>query len=190
MIDPASPDAWEQAKKIAATAAKGNLVKRSDSLPFMFMADSPPAVLVHEGKLVTEKGPAAAGSYLRDLGIIQGKGPAIADVLFVLYAFDAFPPITEVPNQQYVNVPGEPRLIDLTARIDYDGESAQVVLHYMLPEKEPPAGISVGAGASGASGDYGPEGPPPRPVIRAILDIPGTGAAAWRMEKLMWAEPR
>src|SRR5262245_23052281 len=91
-LDPKSPAAWMQAEAIAATAAKGTLKKRSDALPFLFTAESPPAVLIHRGAVVRDKGPRVAGDYLRDLGIIEGRGPQLDDVLFVLGALDARPP--------------------------------------------------------------------------------------------------
>ena len=127
-LDPKSPTAWKQAEAIAATAAHGALVKRSDALPFMFMADSPPAVLVHKGHVVRERGAKIAGEYLRDLGIIDGTGPKIEDVLFVLFALDAWPPITGAAKEGYVNAPGDKSLADVTAAVEFDGVTARVTL--------------------------------------------------------------
>jgi 3-oxoacyl-[acyl-carrier protein] reductase len=79
-IDEESPDQWEDAFRIATHRSAGRLTRRSDRLPFMFQAVPGRAVLVHEGAVVTTRGPVTAGAYLRDLGIAQGLGPTIDDV--------------------------------------------------------------------------------------------------------------
>lgn len=188
-MDPSSPEAWKQAEAIAAAAARGTLEVRSKALPFMFMADSPPAVLVHSGKVVTEKGAAAAGRYLRDLGVIQGRGPAIEDVLFVLFAFRAWPPIKDVAEESYVHVASDERLADLTARIEHDGEAARVVLHYFLSGGDAHSARDYKENDVG-SVDRNGRAAAARPVARVTLLIPATGEPAWQpIEKLMWADP-
>ena len=180
-----SPEGWKQAEAIAAKAAVGQLDKRSDALPFMFMADSPAAVLVHNGAVVTSKGAAAAGSYLRDLGIVDGQGPKIADVLFVLFAFEAWPPVEGVPEEHFINSPDNQSLEELTARIDMETDAAHIVLHYWLPEPE--------MSAEDQENDVGSVDPEAvvsavRPLLRTTLVIPKTGDAAWKpIEKLNWA---
>lgn len=193
-MDPSSPEAWKQAEAIAAKAARGTLEKRSQALPFLFMADSPQAVLVHQGKVVTDRGAAAAGRYLRDLGVIQGKGPAIDDVLYVLHVFEAWPPIKEVPVESYIHVAGDERLADLTARLEYDGEAARVVLHYFLgagerPTPRQPTEKELEENDVGTV-DRTTRPPVTRPVARATLHIPASGEPGWKpIEKLNWADP-
>jgi hypothetical protein len=183
-LDPADPAAWKQAEAIAATAARGALERRSDALPFMFMADSPAAVLVHHGRVVTDKGPAAAGAYLRDLGLIDGKGPQIDDVLFVLFAFKAWPTVKGAAPEGYIHAPDAPALSELTAQVEFDGVSARVILHYWLPDP--------GGGAGGHGNDVGSIDPDlqvtqVRPIARATLEIARTGDASWQVEYLNWA---
>lgn len=189
--DPNSPEAWEQAKKIAANVAKGPFEKRSDALPFMFMAKSPPRVLVHEGEVVTDRGPAVAGRYLRDLGIIRGEGPGIEDVLYLLFALDALPPIEkvseEISKEAYIHVPDDERLSDLTARVEYDGEQARVVLHYFLPKNDSDT-EDMKENDVGAVDPTMAE-PEVRPVARCTLTIPQSGDAEWTIEELNWADP-
>lgn len=189
-LDPKSPAAWIQAEALAATAAKGKLAKRSDALPFLFTATDPPAVLVHKGKVVRDKGAKVAGEYLRDLGIIEGKGPAIDDVLAVLAALDAWPPVAQVPKTSYVHAPGDKALADVTAQVYFDGVSAQITLVYFLggpimPERGGPAGSGDTVG--GMDPDYRPR--PYRKMARCTLDIPKTGDPAWKIEHLNRAEP-
>jgi len=181
-FDPTSPTAWQQAEAIAATAAKGTLEKRSDALPFMFMADDPAAVLVHKGRVVREKGGKVAGEYLRDLGIIEGKGPKIEDVLFVLFALDAWPPIKEVPKEAYVHAPDNPAQADVTAQVDFDGVTAHVTLVYFLGEPALPQHGSGAGNIGGMDPDFKPK--LVRPAARCTLTIPKTGDPAWKIEKL------
>jgi hypothetical protein len=188
-LDPKSPVAWQQAEALAATVAKGKLEKRSDALPFLFRADSPPAVLVHHGKVVRDKGAKVAGEYLRDLGIIEGRGPAIEDVLAVLAALDAWPPVQDVPKESYVNAPGDKKLADLTAQVYFDGVSAQITLVYFLSGP-----LMPGSGGPAAPGDtVGSRDPnfqpkPYRKIARCTLMIPQKGEPTWKVENLNWAE--
>lgn len=187
--DPTSPEAWKQAEAIAAKAARGSLEKRSDDLPFMFMADVPAAVLVHKGRVVTEKGGKIAGEYLRDLGIIEGKGPKIADVLFVLFALDAWPPVKEVPKESYVNAPDNPAQKDITARVDFDGLTATINLVYFLGEPQIPRNpASNGKGVPDDVGgrDFSTKQNAVRPIVRCTLTIPKTGDPAWKVERMTW----
>jgi hypothetical protein len=184
-LDPKSPAAWMQAEALAATAAKGKIAKRSDALPFLFTATDPPYVLVHKGKVVREKGAKVAGEYLRDLGIIEGKGPSIEDALVVLAALDALPPVTGVAKESYVHAPGDKKLADATAQIYFDGVTATVTLFYFLSGP-----IMPGSGGSAAPGDtvggmapgYQPK--PYRKVARCTLTIPKAGDPAWMVENL------
>jgi len=187
-FDPKSPAAWMQAEAIAATAARGKLEKRSDALPFLFKAEDPPWVLVHKGQAVRAKGPAVAGDYLRDLGIIEGKGPAIEDVLVVLAALDALPPVPKVPKESYIHAPGDRALADVTARVTFDGVTAQVILVYFVGDPVPVKGASgppaPGDTVGGRDPNYKPSVTMVRPIARCTLVIPKTGEAAWKIEQL------
>ncbi len=188
--DPNDPNAWEQAAAIAKTASPGALTKRSATLPFFFQAADGTGVLVHQGKLVTERGPATAGAYLRDLGLIRGEGPAIDDVLPVLAALDALPDVGKVDNRSYVNDPATAKLADLNPRIETDGQTAKVVLHY-LASGGPSVTIDndpTHKTVKGAPAPPGTKQPVARPVTRMSLTIPTSGAAAWTREDLNWAD--
>jgi len=174
-----STQEWQDAEAIARTVADGDVVKRSDGIPFFFMDDGR-GVLVHQGKIVTDRGPAAAGAYLRDLGVIDGGGPQIADVLTMLWYFDAWPEGIEVERESYVNSPKAARLRELNARVEGDGTEGRVVLHYFLPEPPHRENVQVGE-------DMGP--PKPRPVLRAVLHIPRSGDARWELTRIEWMDP-
>ncbi len=188
-LDPKSPAAWMQAEAIAATVAKGKLEKRSDALPFLFKAEDPPWVLIHKGQVVREKGAKAAGEYLRDLGIIEHKGPGIDDVLVVLAALDALPPVPGVSKDSYVHAPGDKALADITAQVYSSGSTATITLVYYLsgpimPERGGPAG--PGDTVGDVDPDYKPK--PYRKIARCTLTIPKTGEPSWKVEHLNWSE--
>jgi len=185
-MDPKSPAAWMQAQAIAATAAKGKLQKRSDALPFLFTAESPPVVLVHHGAVVRGKGPKVVGEYLRDLGIIEGHGPQIDDILFLLGAFEALPPVTEVPKESFVHAPGDAKLADVTASVYFDGLTASITLTYFLGPPTAPKGGSGPPGPGDTVGSKDPNYKPSmiRPIARCTLMIPKTGDLAWKVERL------
>jgi hypothetical protein len=195
--DPSDPKAWEEAQAIAAAQGVGEVSKRSDALPFMFQAERVlRAVLIHNGSVVKMRGPAPAGAYLRDLGVMQGKGPQIGDVLWALWALEALPDVKPLPEEGYINSPDSARLKDLNPRLGYDGTSARVVLHYFKPEKkdppgapERPGGAAGGPGGPGGSQLKGVVMPKVRPIVRATLAIPQAGDAAWKLEDLNWADP-
>lgn len=189
-LDPTSPAAWMQAEALAATVARGKIQKHSDALPFLFKADQPPYVLIHKGQVVRDKGVKVAGEYLRDLGIVENRGPAIDDVLVVLGALDALPPVTGAPKESYVHAPGDKALADLTARIYVGGGNAKITLVYFLsgplmPERGGPA--APGDTVGDMDPDHRPK--PYRKIARCRLVIPKAGDAAWTVEQLNWSEP-
>lgn len=190
--DPSDPQAWAEAQQIAAQQHAGAVKKRSDALPFLFQGDRSKSVLIHRGAVITARGPVVAGAYLRDLGIAQNKGPKLEDVLWTLWALDALPDVAPMAPEGYVNRAGDKRLEDLTARIEWDGKSAHIVLHYFKPEAKPPANVNVSGGAdvqqgTGVGGRVG--GSTVREIVRMTLDIPEKGDAKWRREDLNWADP-
>src|SRR5262245_36636065 len=97
--DPKDPAAWSEAARLAQRAATD---KHSDALPFLFDGPKGP-VLVHHGKVVTERGPAVAGAYLRDLGVIRSAGPTIDDAVYALAALDALPAVDKLSKDAFVH---------------------------------------------------------------------------------------
>lgn len=173
---------WKTAKDLAAKQGAGAVEQRSAALPFLFSAERAKCVLVHKGAVVTKRGPAVAGGYLRDLGIAQGKGPGLDDVLWALWALDALPKL-DLPEEGYVSSPGTKRLAELTARIEHDGHAAHVILHWLKPDAPPPADVQRGPSGGRTTGAT------TRAIVRMTLDIPASGDAAWRREDLTWADP-
>jgi hypothetical protein len=186
--DPHDPASWTEAEQLAAKQGAGEVHKRSDALPFLFAADRTRCVLIHKGAVITKRGPVVAGAYLRDLGVPQGKGPQLDDVLWTLWALDALPKVDPLAPEGYINVPNNQRLADLTARIEWDGQSAHIVLHYFKPEPKLPKDVHPGAAAQG-TGVGGAVGGTTRALVRMTLDIPETGDSAWRREDIHWADP-
>ena len=183
--DPHDPASWTEAEQLAAKQKVGAVHKRSAELPFLFSAERTRSVLLHRGALVTKRGPVIAGAYLRDLGVPQGKGPQLDDVLWALWALDALPKVEPIGTEGYVNVPSSRRLADVTARIEYDGPIARVVLHYFKPEGP----LAKDAHAASSAPQGGRVGSAVRGLVRMTLDIPETGDAAWRREDIIRADP-
>lgn len=186
--DPHDPASWTEAEQLAQQQKAGEVHKRSEALPFLFSADRTRSVLIHQGQVITQRGPVVAGAYLRDLGVPQGKGPQLDDVLWTLWALDALPKVEPLGPEGYVHVPNNKRLEDLTARIEYDGQSAHIVLHYFKPDPPLPKNVNRG-GAPQGTAVGGAVGGTTRALVRMTLDIPETGDAAWRREDINWADP-
>jgi len=184
-VDPSDPAAWAEAEHIAARQHAGLVHKHSDTLPFLFAAERARSVLIHQGAVVTRRGPGVAGAYLRDLGILRGNGPPLDDVLWALWALDALPKVEPIGTEGYVNVPSSRRLADVTARIEYDGPIARVVLHYFKPEGP----LAKDAHPASSAPPGGRVGSAVRGLVRMTLDIPETGDAAWRREDIIRADP-
>jgi hypothetical protein len=187
--DPHDPASWTEAQQIAARQGAGEVKKRSDALPFLFQADRTRSVLIHKGAVIAQRGPVVAGAYLRDLGVPRGQGPQLDDVLWALWALDALPKVDPLSPEGYINVPNNKRLADLTARIEWDGQSAHIVLHYFKPEPKLPPGVNPGAGPSQGTAVGGRVGGTTRALVRMTLDVPEAGDSAWRREDINWADP-
>ena len=184
--DPRDPKAWEQAAALAQQAAGAAVTKHSDRLPFLFTAGAK-KVLVHKGAVVTGRGPAVAGAYLRDLGVIQGMGPQIDDILVALDALDALPNVDGVDKRAWV----DKSVADLAPYIYTDGTTAQVVLHYFLGGKpvqtidsDPTHKKQAGASAGAPLDQPRPPGAGPRATARMTLEIRAAGDAAWKRETI------
>jgi hypothetical protein len=185
--DPRSPQAWVEASALAQKAASGPVTKHGDTLPF-FYDSSRGAILVHHGKVVTARGPVVAGAYLRDIGIIRGLGPTIDDAVYALTALDALPTVDKLAKDAFVHA-ADPKLADAVPRIETDGQTARIVLHYLL------------AGAPVQKVDPDPThkhvGSPTQsdmkvrvqPVARMSLTIPSQGDASWTRENINLAVP-
>jgi hypothetical protein len=184
-LDPNDPAAWAEAEAVAAAAAPGQKLDRYDALPFMFMADRPAAVLVHHGRVVTETGAKVAGGYLRDLGIIDGRGPTIEHVLFALFALDAWPPVKDVAKERYINNPHDDATAELNPAVHFDGVTAQVILHYWVVEPGADQPDPDDGNVRGSRGQ--PSGRQARPILRCTLTIAKTGDPAWTVEQQNWA---
>jgi hypothetical protein len=188
--DPHDRASWIEARQLALQQKVGEVHKRSDALPFLFSADRAKAVLIHHGAVITQRGLVIAGAYLRDLGVVQGKGPQLDDLLWTLWALDALPRVDPLSPEGYVNVPNNKRLADITARMEFDGQSAHIVLHYFKPEPKLPDDVRLSDRAPRGSpvGGGGRVGQIVRAVVRMTFDIPQTGNAAWRREDVNWAD--
>jgi hypothetical protein len=177
-------EAWKRAEAIAAAhVGRNDLRKRTDELPYLFMARGTRGVLVHQGKVVTGTGPAVAGAYLRDIGIIEGPGPGIDAVMDLLYALQALPKVDDLSEEGYFDSP-HADMKALAPRVERDAGEARVVLHYFLPQsaihrpdlQQLLQGSRVG-------------GPEPQPVARLTLAIRPQGDAAWQRDHILWTPP-
>lgn len=174
-------DSWDQARAVAAShlgVEPDKLNKRNDELPYMFTAPGVRGVLVHQGKVVTDTGPAVAAGYLRDMGVVEGRGPSLNSVLYVLFALRALPAVDKLGEEAYIHSPGVKRMEALTARVEQQGGVARIVLHYFLPE--PPVhggGDTVGRAT--------------RPVARLTLEISKSaeGKPEWQRQDIQWTSP-
>jgi hypothetical protein len=169
-------DPWKDAEAVAAarTGARG-LTRRTDELPYLFMAQGRRSVLVHKGAVVTDTGPAAAAAYLKDIGIVAGPGPGIDSVLHLLWALHALPKVEGKPEESYVHSPGNERMKDLTARIEREGGVARIVLHYFVDED------------TGGGGDVA--GPVTRYLVKMTLAIGAGADPVWKSEDVEWTPP-
>src|SRR4051812_18000696 len=70
----AASDPWAQAQAIAQQTGAFGVARWDDDVPYLFQAKMTRGILVHHGAVVTARGPAAAAAYLRDVGILDGKG--------------------------------------------------------------------------------------------------------------------
>lgn len=161
-------DAWAQALKIAEKTGAFGLAQWRDDLPYLFQAKGTRGVLVHNGAVVTARGPAAAAAYLRDLGILDGKGPSPRSILTLFFVLKAFPVVPGLPEESAVDMHGPP---DLRPRVELANGHAHVILNYGLPSNNP--GPSLGT----------------VPMMRETLDIGPTGDATWTGEQFDWRLP-
>jgi hypothetical protein len=161
-------DGWAQAQAIAEKTSGFRVTRWRDDLPYLFQAKGTRGVLVHNGAVVTARGPAVAGAYLRDLGILDGKGPSPGTIMTLLFVLHAFPEVPDVPEQGAFDELG-PK--DLQPRVERAHGHALVILNYGLPSDNP--GPDRGT----------------RPVMRETLDIGPTGDAAWTGAQFEWKAP-
>jgi hypothetical protein len=162
-----SSNPWDQARAIAEKTGASGLSKWKDDVPYLFQAKGSRGVLVHKGAVVTARGPAAAGAYLRDIGVLDGNGPSPDSLLTLLYVLQAFPTVEGLPEQSAVDTLGPP---DLQPRIERAGGHAKVILSYRLPRDPGPSRGTA-------------------PVMRETLDIGPSGDAAWTGERIDWKLP-
>src|SRR3954454_10357208 len=79
-----SSNPWDQARAIAEKSGASGLAKWKDDVPYLFQAKGSSGVLVHKAAVVTARGPAVAGAYLRDIGVLDGNGPSPDSLLALL----------------------------------------------------------------------------------------------------------
>jgi hypothetical protein len=163
----ASSNPWDQARAIAEKSGASGLAKWKDDVPYLFQAKGSRGVLVHKAAVVTARGPAVAGAYLRDIGVLDGNGPSPDSLLALLYVLQAFPTVEGLPEQSAVDTLGPP---DLQPRIERAGGHARVILSYRLPRDPGPSRGTA-------------------PVMRETLDIGPSGDAAWTGERIDWKLP-
>jgi hypothetical protein len=159
-------DTWDSAKAIAVKSGAAGVERWKDDVPFLFQAKGSRGVLVHNGAVITARGPAAAGAYLRDLGALQGKGPSPDSLLTLLYVLQAFPTVPGMAEQSAIDTLGP---AELQPKLEVVNGHAHLVLHYFLPTDS--RGSTPGPG---------------RPIMRETLDIAPTGNAAWSGQQLDW----
>jgi hypothetical protein len=171
---PNTADEWKEAEALAKAHAKQAVEKRTDELPFVFMVSGQRSVLVHNGAVVTDKGPQVAADYLRDIGIVAGPGPSIESVLHVLWLLEAGPQLEGLKEEGYV-LSQSAKMKDLTAQVQRADGSAQIRLAWFVDTHK----------RSGATA-----GPRTRDVLRAMLTITAEpGAAEWKTEEIEWVRP-
>ena len=101
----------------------------------------------------------------------------------------------QIDPQRYVDVPDDPGMSDVTARVEADGKKATIILVYFLGEPTPANGGGPMPGDEGGPGggmdpDYHPA--MVRPMARCTLEIQKTGDATWKIEKTQrhgWENP-
>ncbi len=127
-------DPWAQAQAIVEHTGAAGVVRWTEDLPYLFQVKGSRGMLVHHGAVVTARGPAAAAAYLRDIGILDGKGPSPRSILTLLFVLHAFPTIAGLPEESAVDMHGPP---DLRPRVERAAGHAQVILTYGLPSNNP-----------------------------------------------------
>ena len=161
----AARDPWAEAQAIAEQTGAFGVARWDDEVPYLFQAKGTRGLLVHHGAVVTTRGPAAAASYLRDVGILDGKGPSPGSILTLLYVLRAFPNVPGLPEESAVDTLGPE---DLRPRVERVNGRTRVILNYSLPGDNP--GPDRGT----------------LPVMRETLDIGPTGDAAWKGEEFVY----
>jgi hypothetical protein len=139
-----------------------------DDVPYLFQAKGTRGILVHNGAVLAARGPAAAAAYLRDVGILDGKGPSPRSILVVLFVLRAFPTVADLPEESAVDMHGPE---DLRPRVERADGHARLILNYRLPNDNP--GPSRGT----------------VPMMRQTLDIGPSGDASWVGERFDWQRP-
>lgn len=130
-------------------------------------------VLVHNGKVVEERGTGALGTYLRNEQLLaQRGGVTVAQLLDVIDTLGAYPGVPSPRN--YIPAGVRP---EFDPRLEFAGDgTARFTLVYHAA-----AGVSQDNMPIPQGGPQG--GPPGRPmIVRATLAIPADYAVSWSLE--------
>jgi hypothetical protein len=108
-----------------------------ERVPGLYLAefsDGGEYVVVHGGKIVTARGLAAAGAYMRDVKLLSHK-PDAKDLTTLLTLFEALPPIEAMAPDQFYDFP---KHAELNPRVELGADRATLVLSYLLPRRGGP----------------------------------------------------
>jgi hypothetical protein len=170
--DPNDPAAWAEAESLARSVLRDTVVRRK-TLPFFFEGDHGGHVLIHRGTITHVRGPIEVGTYLRDLGIVDGT--ARLDPFELAVFLEVTRALPDVPDTQPTSFFLSSDRDELNVRTETDGTTGRVVLHYMMPDPPEPAGIDRGDSME----------PTIRTLVRADLEIPRVGDARWRLTRFL-----
>jgi hypothetical protein len=139
-------------------------IKPSSHVPGLYDVDGEGRVLVHQGKIAEGGGVAALTSYVRASKLALKPPLDTAELLELVGAFEAYPPITGFsPTGYYTNGPYK----ELNPRAVFDDRGAHLVLSYLLvAPTEATAHPNIVR------------------VARWTLDLGTDGNVAWRSEEI------
>lgn len=139
-----------------------------ERVPYLYrvdFSDKGDYAVVHHGKVVEGKGLEAMASYMKDVKLMSQAKLEANDLIGLLLAFHAFPPVQGIDPEGYYALDALPRL---KPRLELGVDEGRLTLNYIFP--------NVAGGPL--------PNPNVVPVKRWTLDIPKSYAAKWREEVL------